>query len=232
VEENVMKTLVIHPNDPTTKFLDKIYKGRGWTIIDFDVSDKELREQIINHDRIVMLGHGTGGGLMGYHKMVINSTFVDVLREKECVCIWCNADLFVQKYGLKGFYTGMIISEMTEANFFNVKCSPEELVYSNTLFAVTMKHAIMSPDMLDDAKMMYESKVNNSIIDYNKKNMYYSKTNLIMETEDEIIDDDEKLIYQAIEQIKQDIEYGDVEALFGLLRSVPEECLRDFISEI
>ena len=117
-----MKTLVIHPEDYTTRFLTVIHEGHDdWTVITHDVSHKVLKEQIKKHDRIIMLGHGTGWGLLGHGRFVIDSSLVYLLREKDCVCIWCNANDFVEQYGLKGFYTGMIISEMDEAYMCNVK---------------------------------------------------------------------------------------------------------------
>jgi len=52
-----MKTLVIHPFDVTTGFLSVIYEGKkDWTVIDTNVSSKFLKEQIKNHNRIIMLG--------------------------------------------------------------------------------------------------------------------------------------------------------------------------------
>lgn len=44
-----MKTLVIHPKDPTTDFLCEIYKGRDWSVInDPDVSKSFLVKSIID----------------------------------------------------------------------------------------------------------------------------------------------------------------------------------------
>src|ERR1035437_860766 len=113
-----MKTLVIHPPDASTDFLKVIYEGKDWALINTNPSTKFLKEQINLHDRIIMLGHGTEEGLLGFGRYVIDSTLVYLLREKECVAVWCNADQFVGKYGLKGFYTGMIISEIDEALMF------------------------------------------------------------------------------------------------------------------
>ena len=110
-----MKTLVIHPKDTTTDFLSLIYEDKDWTVITDNISKSALKRQIKAHDRIVMLGHGMETGLIGFNRLVIDSNLVYLLREKHCVCIWCNADKFVLKYGLKGFYTGMIISEVQEA---------------------------------------------------------------------------------------------------------------------
>ena len=81
-------------------------------MININVSKKVLKEQIKSHDRIVILGHGTEKGLLGFNRYIIDSTWIYLLREKNCVCIWCNANVFVKKYNLKGFYTGMIISEV------------------------------------------------------------------------------------------------------------------------
>ena len=76
-ENKDMKTLVIHPFDMTTLFLNQIYEGKGWTIIDDNmVSKKELREAIQDHERIIMLGHGTEYGLFGKGRYMIDSTYV------------------------------------------------------------------------------------------------------------------------------------------------------------
>lgn len=63
-----MKTLVIHPQDPTTDFLCNIYSDKDWSIINSHVSSRVLKESIKSHDRIVMLGHGD--------KYIIDSSLV------------------------------------------------------------------------------------------------------------------------------------------------------------
>ena len=129
-----MKTLVIHPKDPTTTFLSKIYEGKDWTIFDShskDISKSKFHKLVKEHDRIIMMGHGCPSGLFYSH---VTSELVYILREKECICIWCNADQFVNKYKLKGFFTGMFISEVSEANWFNIHPTQEEVDFSNHLF--------------------------------------------------------------------------------------------------
>ena len=164
-----MKTLVIHPKDSTTDFLSEIYREKDWTIINTNISKKVLKEQIKTHDRIVMLGHGTEKGLLGFNKFVIDSTWVYLLREKMCVCIWCNADVFVKKYGLKGFYTGMIISEYEEAIMY---CVPtNSITESNTDFALAIKNSIDEENMLEKAKLFYEG--NSAVVEFNRNNLYY-----------------------------------------------------------
>lgn len=142
-----MKTLVIHPKDITTDFLSDIYSDKDWTVININVSKSFLKKQIKEHDRIVMLGHGTGEGLIGFKRLIIDSNYVYLLRDKITVCIWCNADNFVKKYNLKGFYTGMIISEMDEANCYSLyETSQANITASNILFATAIKNAIDSDD--------------------------------------------------------------------------------------
>jgi len=166
-----MKTLVIHPFDVTTGFLSVIYDGKkDWTVIDTNVSSKFLKEQIKNHNRIIMLGHGTEDGLMGYNRFVIDSSFVYLLRDKECVCIWCNADEFVKKYNLNGFYTGMIVSEYDEALLYCIQASSQQIYNSNILFADAVKKSIDEADMLKSMKLLYDDE--NPIIEFNKKNLY------------------------------------------------------------
>ena len=41
----------------------------------------------------------------------------ELKKKDNSVFIWCNADQFVNRYNLKGFYTGMFISEVMEAVF-------------------------------------------------------------------------------------------------------------------
>lgn len=151
-----MKTLVIHPKDQTTDFLREIYVGKDWTVIDFNPSSKILKEQIKKHDRIVMLGHGSEKGLFGFNRMVIDSTLVYLLREKQCVAIWCNANVFVEKYNLKGFYTGMIISEYEEALMYCIPADSFWIDQSNTDFSLAIKNSIESEDMLSKSKELYE----------------------------------------------------------------------------
>jgi len=82
-----MKTLVIHPNDRTTDMLKVVYADIPHTLINFNVSSSTINKLIKDHDRIIMLGHGSPDGLYGYNKFVINSRNVKFLREKDLVCV-------------------------------------------------------------------------------------------------------------------------------------------------
>jgi hypothetical protein len=167
-----MKTLVIHPKDETTDFLSTIYAGKDWTVITDNPSGKLLKAELKSHDRIIMLGHGTNFGLIGFGRYVIQPNLVYLLREKDCVCIWCNADQFVEKYKLSGFHTGMIVSEYEEAVMFAIRATNEEIEHSNTLFAKAIKESIDSTDILKCASEIYSDDTNPVIL-FNKKNLYH-----------------------------------------------------------
>lgn len=175
-----MKTLVIHPKDPTTDFLSIIYSGTDYTIVnDITVSRSKLCDLIKAHDRIIMLGHGTGHGLGAmedkyFFRYIIDSRMVYLLREKELIAIWCNADEFAKKYQLKGFITGMIISEVEEAIMYCVQASPAEILESNLLLPRIVSQV---RDMSTSDIHKYTSKhfVNpdNPIIVFNNQNLHH-----------------------------------------------------------
>lgn len=171
-----MKTLVIHPKDTSTDFLAAIYSDKpDWAIINFDCSSAFLKQQIFNHERIIIMGHGTPMGLLGYGKFVITPEFVYLLKEpnKKYVFIWCNADMFVERYDLHGFYTGMIISEYEEALMFSIKPNINQIEYSNWLFAESIKNAIDTDSFHQRVLVDYDNYVNeNPIINFNKENIY------------------------------------------------------------
>jgi len=121
-----MKTLIIHPKDITTNFLKPIYAPiKDKTVITGGVSRSELRELIKSHHRVVMLGHGTPMGLLSVGQFegrffVIDDSFSDLLSEiEDNIYIWCHASEFMTNNHLNGFGSGMFISELEEANYYD-----------------------------------------------------------------------------------------------------------------
>lgn len=174
-----MKTLVIHPIDKTTDFLKPIYSGHSdWDVMDCNISKSKMVRLIMQYDRIIMLGHGSEDGLFDFKRkrMIINSNHVYLLRQKVCVCIWCNADEFVKKYKLTPeLYTGMIISDIDEAFFMGVNGTVSGLIKwvdaSNELFTKVLKISFEDGNF-DIIKKMYTD-TENAVIQYNEKNIYF-----------------------------------------------------------
>lgn len=169
-----MKTLVIHPHDTTTDFLCDIYSDKDWSIIRDNVSKKVLKDQIKAHDRIVMLGHGTQDGLIGFAHLMIDSSYVYLLRDKICVCIWCHANIFVDKYKLKGFNTGMFVSDYVEALDWGIFSVNHHMIdMSNFRFATAVEMSIDGDNILKQVQDLYVAD-NNPVINFNKRNLYYN----------------------------------------------------------
>lgn len=136
-----MKTLVIHPDDRSTDFLKPIYSNLpNTTVLTENVSPYALKKAIVEHDQIIMMGHGSPYGLfnvsrIGYSFFTIGREHVKLLRDKKNIFIWCNADQFVKQYNLPGLFTGMFISEVAEANYCRVIAEQKQVDESNDLFA-------------------------------------------------------------------------------------------------
>jgi len=131
-----MKTLIVHPEDYSTKFLDIVYAPiENKTLVTGGVSKTELMTLIQEHDRVMMMGHGSPGGLFSIGKFknagayIIDQSMVPYLKsKKDNVFIWCNADRFVETFDLKGFYSGMFISETGEATYCGLPGTKQEVV--------------------------------------------------------------------------------------------------------
>ena len=143
------KTLIIHPQDNSTKFLCGIYAGLpDKTVITGGITRAELQKQIHCHDRVMMLGHGSQHGLLsvgrfpGAWQYIIDRDVASLLRSKaNNVYIWCNADCFVRDHGLTGFYSGMFCSEVLECEYFDVEITQDLVNESNYGFSdIVAKH--------------------------------------------------------------------------------------------
>lgn len=148
-----MKTLIIHPTDSSTDFLKPIYeKIVNKTIINGGKTRDELKQLIEQHDRTIMMGHGCPFGLFGVNQfpdkgLIIDKSFVDVLKKGENIYIWCNSHRFVNNYGLKGFYSGMFISEVGESEYCGVPSEQSVVDESNNGFSrILSKYVTESMD--------------------------------------------------------------------------------------
>jgi hypothetical protein len=184
-----MKTLVIHPKDRTTDFLKPIYENIPNTTVLTEGLKSDIIKLIEEHDRVMMMGHGSPWGLFGvgrfrennyYPTYIIDSeTVYALLPKKENVFIWCNADQFVKKYELKGFYSGMFISEVSEASFCGLPGTLQSTVdESNNSFAqwlgnvshLSVREAYYQT--LDKYEALAE---NNSVAKYNSLRLYLAE---------------------------------------------------------
>ncbi len=175
-----MDRLVIHPKDRTTEFLSGIYQDHDVTLVTGGVSKHRLKEMIQAHDQTIMLGHGTPSGLMSVGQFpgayVIDQTCVEVLAEKDNhVYIWCNADRFVDRNELCGFYTGMFISDEWEAWMMRVDATKVEVSHSNETFASIIGQHSEPCQMFEAAEGAYCDLAElNPVAAYNCERLYYA----------------------------------------------------------
>ena len=185
-----MKTLVIHPDDRSTDFLKPIYAGiKRKTVIVKDTSRDVLLALIRSHDTIIMLGHGSSSGLfnvsgIGKGVMAIGESLVEELRGKQLIAIWCNCDKFIERHGLSALYSGMFISEVSEARYCGVQGDQAMVDESNSMFAVLLGNMLSetSMDLEKTYGMVLESYNElgevNTVAKYNSDRFYYSKVNV------------------------------------------------------
>lgn len=179
-----MKTLIIHPKDKSTDFLKPIYAGiPDQTVITGGTTRKELHELIKSHDRIMMMGHGFPGGLFSVGQfpasgVIVGPDEVEYLQGKENIFIWCNADQFVKRYKLKGFSTGMFISEVSESWFCGLRnIEQSEVDESNDTFAQFMSEGLNeglgARDLKETIKDRYGVLADiNAVAAYNNERIY------------------------------------------------------------
>ena len=184
-----MKTLVIHPKDKSTDFLKPIYAGLDdVTLVTGGLNQQELIQAIQTHDQVMMMGHGSPGGLFSIGRFPIGDRFsgyvigvdtVEALSQKDNnIFIWCNADQFVDRHGLKGFYSGMFVSEVGEAFYCKVETYTQEAVdESNDTFARQLGECLLDtrePETIHaQIKEHYGAlAATNLIAAYNHKRLY------------------------------------------------------------
>ena len=170
-----MKTLVLHPNDRSTDFLKEIYLGRGYDVITrWDISEQALTSMVETHDKIILLGHGSDRGLIGYSHIFMNPKFIKLLQTKDTICVWCNADKYVIPNNIRGFYTGMFLSEISEAMYFGIHTTQDEIDHSNELFAQEMRRCLDRDNLLTEIKHSYNG--DDPVIQFNNVRLHYRES--------------------------------------------------------
>ena len=184
-----MKTLVIHPKDKSTDFLKPIYAGLDdVTLVTGGWSSDQILEAIQTHDQVMMMGHGSPGGLFSIGQFPIGNRFsgyvigvdmVEALSQKDNnIFIWCNADQFVERHGLKGFYSGMFVSETGEAFYCGVKTFDQASVNeSNNAFASMLGECLQATRAPEEIHSQIKEQYGvlagtNLIAEYNHSRLY------------------------------------------------------------
>jgi hypothetical protein len=89
-------TLIIHPQDASTTFLNDIYANiPNKTVVQGGVSKLDVKKMIARHDRIMMMGHGSPRGLFSIsqfkntYRFIIDDEMISLLsKNTDNIFIW------------------------------------------------------------------------------------------------------------------------------------------------
>ena len=117
---------VIYSNfgDQDTLLLQQIWANLDCTVIEI-THDMDDFEEIVDNaianesDTLIMCGHGTAQGLLhpNLHsgQYIIHENNVHLIHAQNVIASWCYAAEFAEVHHLHGFFTGMFISNESEA---------------------------------------------------------------------------------------------------------------------
>ena len=175
-----MGIIVIHiDTQEDTKFLTKCYEGLTDAKVMVNPTKAEVNEMLKANptDKVMMLGHGGGGGLFGadWKGNVIDYSNANLLKDRECIGIWCYAKNFARNYGLKGYFTSMFISNEGEAKCFRYKATEEEVFEEVALFAERVNTLVKNETPLNEwvEKLQEQADYNKPFVEFNYANMEY-----------------------------------------------------------
>lgn len=173
--------IVIHiDSEKDTAFLSKCYEGIGDSIILYNPSKAEVNKTLTDNPNatVMMMGHGGGGGLFSkdWRGCVIDYTNAHLLKDRECIGIWCYAKNFARNYGLKGYFTSMFISNGGEAKSFGYKDVTEEDVFNEVaIFAERVNALIKAETPLTEwvNALQEQADYSKPYVEFNYSNMEY-----------------------------------------------------------
>ena len=180
--------LVIHPKDKTTVMLSALYDGLEAQVVIDCRSTKEmghLLRHVSTQERIMLLGHGSDRGLFfraddskdEFDKIIVGHPHAFHLRNHggNIVAVWCNADQFARAEGLKGLFTGMIITELSEALLYHVETTQVELDCENVKLARRLRTLLDERVPMNEIpkRMLAMDDVHSPLTTFNYNNFYY-----------------------------------------------------------
>ena len=179
---------VIHPKDKTTAMLSALYDGMEAQVVADCRTTKDmgrLLRHVSTHERIMLLGHGSDKGLFfraddskdEFDKILVGHPHAYHLRKHEAniVDVWCNADQFALAEGLHGLFTGMIVSELSEAQSYQIETTQEELDRENVKLATRLRALLDERIPLNEIpdRMTAMDDVRSPLTTFNYKNFHY-----------------------------------------------------------
>lgn len=181
--------IVIHPKDRTTLFLSKLYEGIEDAVVITEAFNKKEINYIFHHapknERIMLLGHGGCNGLYWrcddtkseFEGVVVGHQHKYHLRNhgSDIVAVFCHADKFAEHEHLHGLFTGMIISEMSEAVAEGIETTEEEIERENLKFVSRLRFLLDEKIPLCEIpmRMLALDDIHSPLTKFNYQRIYY-----------------------------------------------------------
>ena len=99
-------------------------------------------------EMLVMCGHGTPEGLINpnftdYDRYLVDSRNKNLIKAKSIVGIWCHARDFAERYGVRGFWSSMFISNLMEAHYNHIyNTDAGTITHDETMFCLFTNYLI------------------------------------------------------------------------------------------
>ena len=202
--------IVIHiDSEKDTAFLSKCYEGIGDSIILYNPTKEQVTQTLTDNPNVtvMMLGHGSSSGLFSkdWRGNVIDYTNAKLLKDRDCIGIWCYAKNFARQYGLKGYFTSMFVSNGGEAKAFGYKDATEEDVFNEVaIFAERVNDLIKAETPLTEwvEKLQEQADYSKPYVEFNYSAMEY-------------FDGTQKPLYPSTYTYGYGYGYDDDEPLYG-----------------
>ena len=172
--------IVIHIDSQTdTTFLKETYKGLDNAIVLYNPSKEKVNETLKQYpnDDVMMLGHGSSSGLFSHNWKgnVIDASNVHLLKDRNCIGIWCWAKRFAKFHGLRGYFTSMFISNAGEAKMYGYKATDEEVFDEVVFFSKAINTLIADNVPYEDwvEKLQGIANMDKDFVNYNYSAMEY-----------------------------------------------------------
>lgn len=110
--------------------------------------------------------------------MIDESLVPDLSQKDNSIFIWCNADKFVEKHNLKGFYSGMFISEVEESLYCGLNGVDQNMVDESNFKFCELLSSVVEKDNREIHKIVTSGYrklgIFNKVAYYNYNRLYIS----------------------------------------------------------
>ena len=129
--------LVIHTDKESAGFeiFQALYMDKPYTVVDKpDMSPEELRQLIVEHDIIILIGCFCQDGLLATNPItlkdfvLIDDSYIELLRQKTVYSI--GGRRYFERHNVPGLHIGTILTSGFEASLYEIDAPEEEIIRS------------------------------------------------------------------------------------------------------